>query len=131
MSKNVIVSRKIIGRMVYNAKHDTLGKIKEVFFDAKNEKILYAILSYGGIFGISKKLFAIPLELLRYNDHEQLSIDLNASTLENTPGYDQSKLDPLDQAWQTCIQHYHKNKKTLTFYTSRQHADIIQLGSIL
>lgn len=54
----------VIGNEVHNLQNDDLGKIKSVMLDIPTWKVAYAVLSFGGMFGMGDKLFAVPWKAL-------------------------------------------------------------------
>jgi len=95
----------LIGEDVVNAQNDNLGDIKEIMLDMKTGKIAYAVLSYGGVFGIGEKLFAVPWTALTL-DTENKCFILNASKeqLKNAPGFDKDDWpDMNDATWVSSV----------------------------
>jgi len=64
-------------------------------------KVAYAVLSFGGVFRIGNKLFAVPWSALKVDEDEQCFIlDVDKKTLENAPGFDKDNWpDMADTAW--------------------------------
>ena len=65
----------VLGMEVRNQKHETLGKIQDIVFDLKSERVSYAVLEVNGAKG---KLVAVPLSALtpgEGNDHLVLRAD--------------------------------------------------------
>jgi len=56
----VVSASKIIGEAVVNRQNENLGKIHELVIDAKEGRLAYAVLSFGGFMGMGNKLFALP-----------------------------------------------------------------------
>ncbi|MDQ3267714.1 MAG: PRC-barrel domain-containing protein, partial [Pseudomonadota bacterium] len=46
----------LIGNDVYNQIEEDLGDIKEIMLNMESGKIVYAVLSFGGVLGIGEKL---------------------------------------------------------------------------
>ena len=95
----------LIGEDVVNAQNEDLGDIKEIMLDMKTGKVAYAVLSYGGVFGIGEKLFAVPWTALTL-DTENKCFILNASKeqLKNAPGFDKDDWpDMNDASWVSSV----------------------------
>ncbi len=58
----VVVKKSILGAKVINTAQEDLGKIEDLVIDARNSRVAYAILSFGGVLGLGDKHFAIPWE---------------------------------------------------------------------
>ena len=62
----VVVKKSILGAKVINTDQEDLGKIEDLVIDARNSRVAYAILSFGGVLGLGDKHFAIPWEALTF-----------------------------------------------------------------
>jgi sporulation protein YlmC with PRC-barrel domain len=68
----------LIGDDVCNLDGEVLGDIKEIMLDTASGTICYAVLSFGGIFGMGEKLFAVPWNALKLdteNKRFELSVE--------------------------------------------------------
>jgi sporulation protein YlmC with PRC-barrel domain len=82
-------SSSITGTDVVNPQGENLGHIEDLMIDLDTGRISYAVLSFGGIFGIGNKLFAVPLESLTINtEDENFVMDIDKERLEDAPGFD-------------------------------------------
>jgi len=81
---------KIIGTAVKNPTGENLGDIKDLVINPLSGRMVYAVVSFGGIFGVGDKLFAIPFKALQWNgEKEQYILDMDKKTLKDAPGFDQ------------------------------------------
>ena len=60
----IAVKKSVLGARVIDLQREDLGKIEELIIDTENNRVAYAILSFGGILGMGDKHFAIPWEAL-------------------------------------------------------------------
>jgi sporulation protein YlmC with PRC-barrel domain len=100
------------GDSVVNAAGNDLGKIEAIMLDVTSGRIAYAVLSFGGIFGIGTKLFAIPWSALTL-DAAQKRFVLNATKeqLGNAPGFDKDHWPSMaDQSWAAAVHTYYQVK---------------------
>jgi len=65
---------KIIGETVVNRQSENVGKIHELVIDAKNNRVAYAVLSFGGFLGMGNKLFAMPWGSLTNSPPPKISL---------------------------------------------------------
>jgi len=73
---------------VVNPQGENLGDIKDFMIDTENGRIVYAVLSFGGLFGIGDKLFAVPMDALRVDTgDERFVTDIRKDQLEDAPGF--------------------------------------------
>jgi sporulation protein YlmC with PRC-barrel domain len=98
------------GDNVVNAAGDGLGKIEAIMLDVTSGRIAYAVLSFGGIFGMGTKLFAIPWSALTLEAADKrFMLDASKEQLENAPGFDKDHWPSMaDQSWAAAVHnHYH------------------------
>jgi sporulation protein YlmC with PRC-barrel domain len=99
----------LLGEDVMNAQGEDLGDIKEIMLDMRSGRVAYAVLAFGGLFGMGQKLFAVPWSALRLDTESKcFRLDVPRATLENAPGFDKDDWpDMADQSWgRTIHQHY-------------------------
>lgn len=95
----------LIGNDVYNQIEEDLGDIKEIMLDMESGKIVYAVLSYGGILGIGEKLFAVPWGALTLDTtNKRFILNVEKDQLENAPGFDKDNWPNVaDPAWRNEV----------------------------
>ena len=82
----LISSRRVEGTPVHNRSDERLGSIHSVMIDKKSGKVAYAVLSFGGVFGLGEHVHPVPWEVLHYDvDLDAYVIDLTREQLENAP----------------------------------------------
>ena len=84
----LIASNKVEGTTVYNEDREKLGSIYNFMVDKRSGRVSYAVLQFGGLFGLGTDFYPLPWELLTY-DTEQggYVVDLEKSVLEKAPRY--------------------------------------------
>jgi len=102
----------LIGNDVYNASEEDLGDIKEIMLDVAAGEIAYAVLSFGGVFGLGEKLFAVPWKALKLDtENKRFILNISKDRLENAPGFDKDNWpDMADQTWQKDIQSFYNTQ---------------------
>lgn len=91
MTPSVLSSSSILGTTVRNHTDENVGKIKDLMIDWSNGSVAYAVLSFGGFLGLGEKLFAIPVEALKFMNvggEEYALLEITKEKLENAPGFD-------------------------------------------
>src|SRR3546814_12075064 len=63
----LIASNKVEGTAVYNLEDEKLGTIVTVMIDKRSGQSDYAVLEFGGLFGIGSEHYPIPWEMLTYD----------------------------------------------------------------
>lgn len=73
---------------VVNPQGENLGDIKDFMIDTENGRVVYAVLSFGGLLGLGDKLFAIPMDALTVDTNkERFVTDIRKDQLEDAPGF--------------------------------------------
>jgi sporulation protein YlmC with PRC-barrel domain len=84
----ILSSSTLTHDSVYNRTGEKLGDIKDLMIDTENGRVVYAVLSFGGLLGVGDKLFAIPMDAFEVNTtQERLMLDVTKDRLENAPGF--------------------------------------------
>lgn len=79
----------IVNFDVCNANGEDLGCIKEIILNTDNGKALYAILAFGGIWGIGKKFFAVPWSDLKFDvRRKHFVLNIYKDRLNYVQGFD-------------------------------------------
>jgi hypothetical protein len=95
------VKKSILGAKVVNAAREDLGTIEDLILDGRDDRVAYAILSFGGFLGLGDKHFAIPWEALAMDISEKVAVlDIDKDRLKNAPGFDRDRWpDMTDPDW--------------------------------
>jgi hypothetical protein len=78
--------------------------------DAKEGRVAYAVLSFGGFMGMGKKLFAMPWRAFEFATTEnKLILNVDKEKLKAAPGFDQDAKWPdfADRTWGNSIYKYY------------------------
>lgn len=105
----VLSSSTISGDKVVNRSGDDLGDIKDLMIDVDNGRVAYAVLEFGGLFGLGSKLFAVPLSAMELDaENHRFIFDQSKEALENAPGFDKDHWPNFsDRAWGSAVHsHY-------------------------
>ena len=72
-------------------------------------KVAYAVLSFGGVFSIGEKLFAVPWNALTLDTvNKRFVLDVEKERFENAPGFDSDDWpDMADLSWSASIDSYY------------------------
>ena len=102
----------LIGDDVYNHKDEDLGDIKEIMLDVNNGRIAYAVLAFGGVFGIGEKLFAVPWSALTLDTvNKRFLLNQDKERLESAPGFDKDNWPNMaEPTWQNTVSSYYGTK---------------------
>jgi len=76
------------GKKVTNAAGEDLGQIEDIVTDASSGRILYGVLSFGGLLGVGDKLFAIPWSSMPLSgDSKAFVLNVEKDRLKNASGF--------------------------------------------
>jgi PRC-barrel domain protein len=64
---NLIGSDKVEGTAVYGADSQKIGSIERVMIDKISGKVSYAVLNFGGLFGLGGDHYPLPWQSLKYD----------------------------------------------------------------
>lgn len=102
-------ARDIIGQDVKNSAGEKLGEVKDLIV-SPHGRILYAVLSSGGVLGVGDKMKAVPFSALRSTQVHKgaLTVDLDKSKWEGAPILRDDELDLLatDNQGRTLYEYY-------------------------
>jgi sporulation protein YlmC with PRC-barrel domain len=87
--RKVMSASSLSGDKVYNTKGEYLGTIEDFMLDLDSGRIAYAVLSFGGVMGMGKKLCAVPPKMLKLNEQDKcFTLDADKERLQRAPGFD-------------------------------------------
>lgn len=67
-TSDLISSEKVEGTPVYNRKGERLGTIHHFMVGKRDGKVRYAVMNFGGLFGLGAHHYPLPWEALDYED---------------------------------------------------------------
>jgi hypothetical protein len=87
----LIASDRVDGTAVRRPNGDKVGNIERLMIDKVSGQVAYAVLSFGGFFGLGNKHFPIPWGRLRYNvGYQCYELDLSDEELKKAPSFEAS-----------------------------------------
>jgi sporulation protein YlmC with PRC-barrel domain len=91
-TRNLIASDKVEGTTVYNREGEKLGTIKNFMVGKRNGRVEYAVLSFGGLFGMGEKLHPLPWDTLDYDTEKNgYIVDIDKETLKSGPSFERGQ----------------------------------------
>jgi hypothetical protein len=97
-TRNLIASDKVEGTAVYNRDGEKLGTIKNFMVGKRNGRVEYAVLSFGGLFGMGERYHPLPWNALNYDtDEGGFVVDIDKQKLESGPSYEPGKEPEFDR----------------------------------
>lgn len=104
----LIASNKVEGTAVYDADGEKLGSIYNFMVDKVSGQVEYAVLQFGGVFGLGSDYYPLPWDKLTY-DTEQggYVVDVDKETLEGAPRYTADEHPAYDRAYGERVYGYY------------------------
>lgn len=93
MTNQTLISASTLnGDDVKNAQGENLGNVKDIMLDTENNRVVYYVLSFGGLLGVGDKLFAIPPEAMKLNANDKCFIlNIDKERLKKAEGFDKDR----------------------------------------
>ena len=106
----LIASDKVEGTAVYNREGEKLGHVTNFMVDKHSGQAEYAVLQFGGLFGIGSDYYPIPWEMLTYDtEMGGYMVDLDKDQLNDAPRYGESEPDFDDEYGRSVYGYYGLN----------------------
>lgn len=96
-SQGLVTSDDVVGTGVYNTAGEHIGSIDHLMIDKVSGKIAYAVMGFGGVFGLGEDHYPVPWAALRYEMAQGGYVtDLTPQQLETAPGRTDGGYDSRD-----------------------------------
>ncbi|MCC6580975.1 MAG: PRC-barrel domain-containing protein [Phycisphaeraceae bacterium] len=91
---------EIIGKMVVNSNNDNSGRIKDLLVDFRQNRVVYAVLTNGGVMGMDETLTPIPYSALKASgDKDQFTLDAAKDSFEAISFKESAWPDMTNRQW--------------------------------
>lgn len=88
-SGDLIASDRVEGTNVYNRQGEKLGSIKNFMVGKRTGRVDYAVLKFGGLFGLNERNYPLPWDVLDYDTAQGgYVVDLDKDRLTDAPYYE-------------------------------------------
>ena len=99
-TRDLISSEKVDGTVVYNRQGEKLGTVTSFMVGKRTGRVQYAVLSFGGLFGMGEKFYPLPWDTLTYDtDKGGYMVDIDKDRMEGAPSYDRGNEPTYDRAY--------------------------------
>lgn len=81
-----------LNKNVYGMDDKKIGVIEDIVLDGQDNRVSYAVLSFGGVMGMGEKYFAIPWSSFehRADQKDRVYLNIAADRLKDAPGFDKN-----------------------------------------
>jgi sporulation protein YlmC with PRC-barrel domain len=87
-TQRLIASNKVEGTAVYGTDGEKLGNVHNFMVDKQSGQVEYAVLGFGGLFGIGENYHPLPWNTLTYDtDKGGYVVNIARDRLEGGPSY--------------------------------------------
>lgn len=106
-SHQLISSARVEGTPVYNPRGEKLGTVHSVMIEKTSGHIVYALLAFGGFFGIGTHVHPIPWQMLTYDPSRHgYMADITREMLEDAPSLELDKAARPTESERPMYQHW-------------------------
>jgi hypothetical protein len=106
--RRLIASNRVEGTAVYDRAGEKLGRIEYFMVDKVTGRADYAVLSFGGLFGLGGKYYPIPWDMLEYDPGKGgYAVDLDREKLEKGPSFAAGEEPAFDRRYDQRIYDYY------------------------
>jgi len=105
---NLISSAKVEGTAVYASDGEKIGQIDHVMIGKRSGRVEYAVMSFGGFFGVGERFHPLPWDALDYEtDRGGYVIKIDKSRLEQAPSYEENARPAFDRQYGEAVFNYY------------------------
>ncbi|HEV2817946.1 MAG TPA: PRC-barrel domain-containing protein [Allosphingosinicella sp.] len=104
----LIASNRVEGTAVYNRAGEKLGRIEYFMSDKVSGRAEYAVMSFGGLFGLGGRHYPIPWDVLDYDpDKGGYVVELDREKLEKGPSFAPGEEPQFDRRYDERVYDYY------------------------
>ncbi len=101
-----ISSEDVEGTSVYDRASNKIGEIDHLMIDKISGRVIYAVLSFGGLLGLGHNHYPLPWAKLNYDKQlDGYRTDVNEAQLKDSPEYSDDSWDSRD--WESKLHDYY------------------------
>jgi hypothetical protein len=104
----LIASNRVEGTAVYDRQGEKLGRIEYFMVDKVTGQADYAVMSFGGLFGLGGKHYPLPWDMLDYDpDKGGYVVTLDKDKLEKGPSFNAGEEPEFDRRYDENVYDYY------------------------
>jgi sporulation protein YlmC with PRC-barrel domain len=110
LQENVLLrSKTLFDYRVKSPQGEDLGKIEELMIDMEMGRVAYAVLSFGGLWGLGSKWVPVPWDAVALRpDEKVLLLKIEKEKIEKAPNFEAATLPELaNRQWGAVIHTYY------------------------
>lgn len=107
-ANRLIASNRVEGTTVYNRQGEKIGSVHHFMVDKRSGRAEYAVLSFGGLFGLGQDHYPLPWDMLTYDtDKSGYVVDFDKNMLEKAPRYPSDEQPSYDHDYGRSVYTYY------------------------
>jgi hypothetical protein len=107
-TRELISSEKVDGTAVFNRQGERLGTVHHFMVGKRDGRVRYAVMSFGGLFGMGERYHPLPWDMLTYDtDQGGYVVDLDKSRIEGAPWFERGSEPTYDRAYDERVFGYY------------------------
>jgi PRC-barrel domain len=84
----LVASDRVEGTAVYGANNRRIGRIERLMIDKVSGKVAYAVMTFGGFFGLGEDHYPLPWPMLHYDTKlDGYKVEVNEQQLKDAPKF--------------------------------------------
>ncbi|MGB7404782.1 MAG: PRC-barrel domain-containing protein, partial [Pacificimonas sp.] len=105
----LIASDKVDGTKVVDRDGTNVGKVMNFMVDKYTGRVAYAVLQFGGTFGVGAHYFPLPWPVLDYDESvDAYRLTIEKSVLEQAPKFEKDKSPEFDTEYRKTVIAYYR-----------------------
>jgi hypothetical protein len=105
---DLISSDKVEGTEVYNRDGERLGTITNFMVGKRDGKVRYAVMTFGGLFGVGERYYPLPWDVLTYDTGKGgYVVGLDKDVLKGAPSYERGSEPIFDRSYDQELYGYY------------------------
>lgn len=108
---DLISSAKVEGTAVFGSDGERLGTIDHFMVGKRDGRVRYAVMNFGGLFGLGENHHPLPWDQLTYDeDKGGYSVSLDKDRLKDAPSYRRGREPLFDRDYNEQVYGYYGSK---------------------
>lgn len=104
----LIASNRVEGTAVFNREGEKLGRIEYFMSDKRSGRAEYAVMSFGGLFGLGENHYPLPWDVLDYDpERGGYVVDLDKEKLRSGPSFRAGEEPEFDRDYDRRVLDYY------------------------
>ena len=107
----LITARRVIGTSVFDAAGQRIGQVEDLSIHKVSGRVMFAILSFGGVLGMGERYHPLPWSILEYDpERAGYVVSLEKAPIESAPSLNRDELEEFGagESWTKRLYEYYE-----------------------